>query len=281
MNFDFIKARRFSYVLSLLVIVIGIISMLTRGFNMGTDFTGGTSIILKFTNPKVTVAQVRSTLNDKSVQITNIENNIMLKTSILNDEQKNELFAKLEKGLEKYEILETSLVGPSIGKQLRSQAFLILLITVVIMLIYITFRFEFWYGVAATLALMHDMLVMLGFGSLLQVEVNTTFIAAILTILGYSINDTIIIFDRIREEVKNNKTTQDLKTLINFSINKTMARSLNTLLTTMFTVLALYFFGGITIREFALMLLIGLIDGGYSSIFTAAPLYFDFKKAQS
>lgn len=280
MNFDFIKARKFSYIFSILIILVGLGSVILKGFNLGTDFTGGNSIIVKFLDQSVNVAKVRATFNDNSIQITNVDNNIIIKTGILDEKQKEELFGKMQKGLGNFEILENSYVGPSIGKQLRSQALLILLCTVVIMLVYITFRFEFWYGVAAVIALVHDMFVMIGFGSLLQLEINTTFIAAILTILGYSINDTIIIFDRIREEVKNNKEKNGLAYLVNFSVNKTLARSINTLLTTMFTVLALYFFGGITTREFALILLIGMIDGGYSSIFVAAPLYFDLKKAQ-
>jgi preprotein translocase subunit SecF len=280
MNFDFIKLRKFSYVFSIFVILLGLGSMIFRGFNLGTDFTGGNSIIIRFTDQSVNVSKVRTALADKSIQITNVGSDVIIKTPLLEQKVKDELFAKMQKALGNFDVLENSYVGPSIGKQLRSQAFLILAVTVVIMLFYVTFRFEFWYGLAAVIALFHDMLVMLGFGSLLQVEVNTTFIAAILTILGYSINDTIIIFDRIREETKNNKEHKDLKTLINYSINHTMARSINTLATTMFTVLALYLFGGITIREFALMLLIGLVDGGYSSIFTAAPLYYDMKRSQ-
>jgi len=145
-----------------------------------------------------------------------------------------------------------------------------------LLLIYITFRFEFWAAVSAILALLHDGLIVLGMTALLQIEVNTAYVAAILTVLGYSINDTIVIFDRIRENLKDNG--EKLNDVINHSISQTITRSINTSITTMVVLLSIYLFGGASLKDFALALLIGIISGTYSSIFIASPLLYRFKK---
>ena len=145
------------------------------------------------------------------------------------------------------------------------------------MLIYITYRFEFKQGVAAIIAILHDALVVLGIFSILQLEVDSAFVAAILTIIGYSINDTIIIFDRIRENLKTRRKGETLEDLVNTSLWQTLARSINTVLTVMFVLLALYFLGGTTIKNFVLAMLIGVVSGAYSSIFNASPVWVDLK----
>ena len=145
------------------------------------------------------------------------------------------------------------------------------------MVIYITFRFEFKQGIAAILALLHDTLLVIGIFSLFRIEVDSAFIAAILTIIGYSINDTIVIFDRIRENLRMRKKGQSLEDLVNLSIWQTLARSINTVLTVMFVLLALYFLGGATVKTFVLAMIIGVASGAYSSIFNASPIWVDLR----
>jgi len=182
----------------------------------------------------------------------------------------------LEKEIGKLEILRSEKVGPTIGKELRRAGILALLIAIILMVIYITFRFEFKFALAAIGALIHDILVTLSIFSIFQLEINSSFIAAILTIFGYSINDTIVIFDRIRENLKKAKK-EELIPLVNKSIKETLARSINTVVTTLFVLLALYFFGGETTKIFVLAMLIGITSGAYSSIFTASPLWVEFR----
>jgi len=179
------------------------------------------------------------------------------------------------------DVLRVDNVGAVIGKELTREAFLALLIASVAMVLYITMRFEFKFAVAAILALLHDVFVVLAFFSLFKVEINSPFIAAILTIIGYSINDTIVIFDRIRENLKYHRKRTILE-VINDSINESLVRSINTSLTTLVVLVALfvafnYFVGGMNLKVFALALLVGIVSGTYSSIFIASPLWYLWK----
>jgi preprotein translocase subunit SecF len=169
-------------------------------------------------------------------------------------------------------------VGPSIGKELTRNAIIALLIATLAMLVYVAFRFEIRFGVAAILALVHDVLVMITVYTVLQIPVNSSFIAAILTVVGYSINDTIVIFDRIRENMRFMRKVDSVE-LANVSITQTMARSVNTILTTLFTITALYFVGVSSVKELALPLIIGIISGCYSSIFIASPIWVMLKNS--
>lgn len=277
---DFIGKWKIWFTVSLLVISAGLVSLAVKGLNKGIDFVGGSSILIQFKDTAVTVKAVRAVVNLENVMITNLENNIIFKTKELTSDQETSFYNILREEFGEYEVLETSTIGPSVGNQLRNQSFKIIFITIGLLLIYITFRFEFWYGLAAIVALLNDTLVMLGFASFMQLEVNISFIAAILTVLGYSINDTIVIFDRLREENKENKTKLDLAKVANNAIKKTLSRTINTFLTTLFVVLALVLFGGITIREFSLLILVGIIAGTYSSVFMASPVYVFLKKLQ-
>jgi preprotein translocase subunit SecF len=173
----------------------------------------------------------------------------------------------------KVELLEVDVIGPVIGKELRTQALWALAAATILITIYVAFRFEFKFALAAILALYHDAIITTGLMALLWRNIDTTFVAAILTILGYSINDTIVIFDRIRENLKKpGAAKQSFSALVNDSLLQTMARSINTILTVLVMVICLLIFGGETLRDFSLTLLIGFVLGGYSSIFVASPL---------
>lgn len=276
---DFVGKRKIWYLISLLIIVPGLISLAVQGLNFGIDFAGGNLVQVQF-DKEVTLDNIRSSLatvnlEDSSIQASD-NNTFVIKTKVMEQAEQDEMIAALEGEFGQVEILRSEKVGPTIGKELRRAGLLSLAIATVLMVIYITIRFEFKFAISAIIALLHDVLVTVGIFSLLQIEIDSTFIAAVLTIFGYSINDTIVIFDRIRENMKKNKK-YDLAQLVNNSIMQTLSRSINTVLTVLFVLVALYFFGGDTTRTFVLALLIGVTSGAYSSIFTASPVWIDFR----
>ncbi|MBC7336753.1 MAG: protein translocase subunit SecF, partial [Clostridia bacterium] len=185
--------------------------------------------------------------------------------------------AAMRRELGPLEVLRNEKVGAVIGRELALNALWALVLGSALMLLYITVRFQFYFGVAAVLALVHDVLVTLGFFSLFQIEVDSAFVAAILTLIGYSINDTIVIFDRIRESLGALRKSP-LAEVINYSINVSLVRSINTSLTVIIALVALLLLGGVTTRVFALALLVGTITGTYSSICVASPLYYEFQQ---
>ena len=277
MNLNIIGRRKIWYIVSLIVIIPGIFSLFFQGLNLGIDFTGGNLMQIKFAQD-VNSAQVREVFSQHveqafSVQETD-ENNFLVRTVALSEEQNQQIISGITAQLGKNEILRNEHVGPVIGKELALNALYALAIASVLMVIYITFRFEIKFGIAAIIALLHDVLLVTGIFSILQIEVDSAFVAAILTIVGYSINDTIVIFDRIRENLRGKKK-EDRELLVNRSIMETLARSINTVLTTLFPLIALLLVGGTTIKVFALALLIGISSGCYSSIFVASPLWID------
>ncbi|MDK2823824.1 MAG: preprotein translocase subunit SecF [Clostridia bacterium] len=276
---DFVGKRKIWYLLSLLIIVPGLFSLAIQGLNFGIDFAGGNLVQVQFAK-EVTTEGVRnalSTISLKDSAIQASENNIfIIKTKVMEQSEQDKMVKTLEKEMGDLEILRSEKVGPTIGKELRRAGLMALIIAIILMIIYITIRFEFKFAVAAIVALLHDILVTVGIFSLLQIEVDSAFIAAILTIFGYSINDTIVIFDRIRENMKKTKKIE-LTTIVNNSIMQTLARSINTVLTVLFVLFALYFLGGETTKIFVLALLIGITSGAYSSIFTASPVWIDLR----
>ncbi|MDH7479176.1 MAG: protein translocase subunit SecF [Syntrophomonadaceae bacterium] len=277
---DFIGRRKIWYLISLLIVIPGLISLALQGLNLGIDFSGGNLMQLKFNNPAVEIVQVRQALGEFGLEKapviqTTADGEFLIRTEELTEERSEQLLNTLQQQLGGLEVLRNEKVGAVFGSELRRNALLALGIAALLMLVYITFRFEFRFGLAAVIALLHDALVVVGVFSLLRLEVDVSFVAAILTILGYSINDTIVIFDRIRENRKN-YPKMDLVEMVNRSITQTLTRSINTVLTVVFCLVALLAFGGSTTRIFVLAMLIGVVSGCYSSICNASPLWVDF-----
>ena len=247
-----------------------------KAMNFGIDFTGGTLLNLRFVQP-VTVAQVREILHTHNLGGAVIqrsgEKDILIRSEPIEGEVRQKIVAELSEKLGGVELLEADTIGPVIGSELRAQAVWALLIAAVGILIYISFRFEFIYAAAGVIALLHDAIISTGFMALLWRNIDVTFIAGILTILGYSINDTVVIFDRIRENLKKpGAHKKKFAELVNQSLLETMARSINTVLTVIVMVLAMTFFGGENLKDLCLVLLIGFVCGTYSSIFIASPI---------
>lgn len=287
MKFDIIGKRYWFFLLSAMAIIPGIISMAVQGFNLGIDFTGGTLMDLKFTRP-VTVTEVRGALQEYNLENSTIQlagsehseasQNVFIRTHVLSDDERRVVLTGVEKSLGSFETLRVEKVGAVIGSELTMNAIMALLISWVLMICYISYRFEFKFAVSGIVAIAHDIIIVLGVFSLLQKEVDASFVAAILTIVGYSINDTIVIFDRIRENLKTHGKTESFAELVNHSIWQTMTRSIYTVLTVVFATAALYFFGGETTKNFSLALLIGFVSGAYSSVFNASPILVTWKE---
>ena len=274
-----IQKRKIFYIISLIIIIPGLVSLVFQGLNTGIDFKGGSILHVKMNN-SVSSAEVRGVLSDFDLDRSEVQKSgdeFYMRTEVLTQEQTNEIMGALETKFEQVTFLSSDTVGATIGKELTRNAFLALAIAAVLMLLYITVRFEWTFGVAAVLAIMHNVLVVLGLFSIMQWEVNSAFIAAILTVIGYSINDTIVIFDRVRENMRKTKR-QDYEELLNKSITQTLNRSINTVLTSAFTLIALLLLGGATIKFFVGAMLIGFVIGAYSSIFIASPLWYEIKK---
>lgn len=287
-KFDIAGHRKIWFLLSLMLIIPGFICMGVRGFNFGIDFTGGTIIDLRFEQP-VTLGDVRSSLakydlDGSTIQLvgaeTGIESseNVMIRTIDLEESQRKEVMASLSQDVGSYTVLREEKVGATIGGELITNAVLALVISWGLIILYVAYRFEWRFGVSAVLALIHDIIIVLAVFSFTQRQIDSSFIAALLTIVGYSINDTIVIFDRIRENLKLHfRRGGDVNELVNTSVYQTLTRSLYTVFTVLFTTFALYWFGGETTKDFAFALLVGFASGCYSSIFIASQLWIELK----
>nr|WP_242947927.1 protein translocase subunit SecF [Carboxydocella sp. ULO1] len=277
----FVKTRLVWYIISLLIIVPGLVSLVWQGLNLGIDFTGGTLLELEYKQVPA-IEQVRAALKEKGLGNAGIQaaegNRILIRTVALAEKDRDEVLKAIREKTGDFNLRREDKVGPVIGKELLRNALLALGIAIVLMIIYISWRFEFWSGLSAIAALLHDVLVVIGVFSLLQLEVDSAFVAAILTIIGYSINDTIVIFDRIRENLLKRRKDQEVGDVINSSIYQTFGRTINTVLTVVFVLVAMLIFGGETIYNFVLAMLIGVLSGTYSSICTASPLWFDLRR---
>ena len=279
-SFDIAGRGKVWFIISLLV---------TRGFNFGIDFTGGTIIDLKFEKP-VAIAQIRETLKPYGLDGATIQlsgessdvetsTDVMIRTVDLEEVQRKEVMASIRDKVGGYEVLREEKVGAIIGGELILNAVLALVISWVLIILYVAYRFEFRFGIAAVLALVHDILIVLAFFSFTQRQVDSSFVAALLTVVGYSINDTIVIFDRIRENLKLHfRRGGNVINLVNRSIYQTLTRSIYTVFTCLFTTFALFFFGGETTKDFAFALIVGFFSGCYSSIFIAGPLWLELRK---
>lgn len=287
-RFDIIGKRKIWYTISSLLIVASIFFMFTRGFNMGIDFTGGTIMDLRF-NQAVNINDVRSVLNEYNLSNSTIQlsgesssateaENVMIRTVDLEEQERKEVMVALTERLGEYQVLREEKVGATMGTELIMNAIYATIISWLLIIAYVSYRFEFKFGISAVLGLAHNVIIVLGAFALTQRQIDSSFVATLLTIIGYSINDTIVIFDRIRENLKLHfRKNGNIVELVNTSIYQTMTRSIYTVSTVLFTTFALYFFGGDTTKDFAFALLIGFFCGAYTSIFIASPLWVTFR----
>ncbi len=280
-NIDFISKQKIAGFLSITLIVAGIASLIIKGGPLlSIDFTGGTVAQVKFEKP-VELGQLRETLSDYGFEGAEIvefgsPDEVLIKTQFSGSS--SEISEKLTLALgNSFTLRRVESVGPKIGKELQSDALKAIGLALILILIYITFRFDRYYALGSVMALIHDVLITLGVFSLLDYEINLSIIAAFLTIVGYSLNDTIVVFDRIRENIPKfmKKTLNDV---VNISLNETLNRTVITSLTTMMVVVILFLWGGKVINLFAFALIIGVFVGTYSSLFVASPVMVYFEK---
>jgi preprotein translocase subunit SecF len=285
-NIDFIPKRGIFFAISGLAIAAGIVSIAAKGVNLGLDFTGGTLLQVKFDNP-ITIAEVRQALKasdiEAGIQTFTGRNAFALKVKGKQDnvnEIANKLIEGLKTGIPGNAFIEErrDYVGPVVGRDLSKKAVFAIILSLFGIIIYVAFRFSnpVW-GAAGVIALLHDVFVTFGAMSITNREVDLVVVAALLTIAGYSINDTIVIFDRMRENI-NKFPKMRLGELINVSVNETLSRTLITNATVLFIVLVLYIFGGEVINNFAFAMLVGSICGTYSTIAIATPLVYQWER---
>ncbi len=276
--------RKKWYIVSAVVILAGLLSLAVQGLNQGLDFTGGTELHIQY-GSQVPVADVRAKLaphglKDASILLLGADRQeVVIRSRALPEgDEREAIYASLRE-LGEFEVLGLDEVSPTISAELKRNALIAFALASAGMIAYITVRFEFKFAIAGIVALLHDAVVTLGLFSLLGARVNSAFVAAVLTILGYSINDTLIIFDRIRENLPFRKRGQPVGEIVNASVNQVLVRSINTSVSTLLTVTALLILGGSTIRDFALALLIGIVSGTYSTIFIAAPVWGQWQES--
>ncbi len=284
-NVKFIENRKKFYAISACVIIIGLGFSLVKGFNYGIDFTGGTMMQIEL-GQEVTIDEVKETIAEYDLDPTIVyatDNNSQIIIRTIKDLKSDERTAVVDTLQEKYgfddsDVLASEEFGPTVGKDLRSNAIKSIIIAAICMLIYIRFRFKEWtYGLAAVAGLAHDVLVTLSIYAIFRITINNPFIAGILTVVGYSINDTIVVFDRIRENTKFYKRKQGAQ-LINDSINQTLSRTMMTSLTTLFSMVPLFIMASSELRAFLIPLMIGVFVGTYSSVFLCSPLFYELTK---
>ena len=286
-NINFVGHKNLAMIFSWILIMIGVFSVVSKGgLNLGLDFAGGSLVQVKMS--KVTsAAEVRETLAPLQLkgmtiqQVGDLSDEFLIKaqeSSSKTESLSNNVQQALEShyGAGTVDIRRAEMVGPQVGKELRYKGMMAIVYSIIGMLIYITFRFEFRFGVGVVIALVHDVLITLAIFSVFNKEIDLTVVAAFLTIVGYSVNDSVIICDRIRENMARHVGSR-LDWIINRSLNDTLSRTVMTSAFTMFSLLSLYFLGGDVLRNFSLAMIIGIIVGTHSSIFVAAPviLYFD------
>ena len=283
LEIDFVGKRKFFLILSSVLNALAIVLYFTWGLNFGVDFTGGTSIRLRFQEP-TTATALRTELGQLQLRDLTVQDfgdqgrEFLLRFEIEEGAQMSSisetlttLLADNREGQQNFEILSIDSVGPKVGANLRRQGFLAVLFATIFMGIYITFRFEPSFGLGAVVALIHDVFITVGALMLTQSSFDLTTLAALLTVIGFSVHDTIIVSDRVRENLRRNPKAE-LATVINRSINETLSRTLLTTGTALFVLFALYFLGGKGLQPFALTLLVGFVTGTYSSIYIAAPV---------
>ena len=284
---NIVKKRNWFFIFSLLIIIPGLISLSLWGLRLGIDFAGGTLWEIKFDQQEISSHAVFQYLKEQQEEISSVaqtnENSVLLRMKSADELKISEIKNKLNSKFGKTTDVRLQTVGPIVSAELTKKAVVAVLVSILAIVLYITWSFRqipkptssISFGICTIIALVHDVIVVVGIfailGHFLNIEIDSLFITALLTVIGFSVHDTIVVFDRIRENLKK-YSSYSFEEVVNHSILQTFARSLNTSLTVVFVLLALFLFGGESIKTFVLALLIGIISGTYSSIFNAAPL---------
>ena len=285
-NLDFIGMRNRAFTFSALLVLLGLFAFIMVAFgkaNLSVDFTGGTSLHVKFLD-KIAIGDLRNVLMDNGIHDVQIQEvsgtkEFFIKTKIV-DTEKEKVQDKIKQILaghmegKQFEILGSNMVGSTVGQTLKKNAIIAIVVSLAGIIVYIAWRFTFVFGIAAAIATFHDVLAMLGIFWVLNREMNILFITALLTIAGYSLTDTVVVFDRIRENMTKMKSKAELGNVISRSINEVLSRTIITSLTVALVIAALLVLGGKVLFDFSLALFIGVFIGTYSSIFVASPLIF-------
>jgi preprotein translocase subunit SecF len=291
-NINFIGLRKYAFILSAILVGIGLVALVQmwRGqANLGIDFAGGTALQLKFENP-LKMEQARKVLEESGFRDSELQhfaegNKLLIQVKKpfegKDSAVSNQILAAFSKEFKdnKFIVESTTEIGPKVGKNLRDDALIAVVISMIAMILYLAWRFEFSFGVAATIATFHDVLTVLGLFLILGKEINLLLITALLTLAGYSLSDTVVIYDRIRENLRL-RQKDDLGDLMNLSINEVLSRTIVTSFTVFLVCLALFFFGGEVIHDFSFALLIGIVVGTYSTIFVASPIVYEWRKGK-
>ena len=271
MNIEFMRFRKVASALSIILLTISIGSLAIKNLELGLDFTGGILLEIKLDQDIENLEEVRNLLAEEGIEnfilnFSGSQNDLSIKIPGGEDSSNNESLKKILKDNFSFDLRKEEFIGPQVGEELRDQGGLGLLIALLIMTIYIMFRFQYKFAVGAILALAHDVLIVLGFFSLLSIDFDLTVLAAVLAVIGYSLNDTIVVSDRIRENFRKKRRSEATQ-LIDRSLNQMLGRTLITSLTTLLVLFALLIFGGDAIQNFSLALIIGVLAGTYSSIY--------------
>lgn len=289
-NIKIIQHRTLAYILSAVIILSGIINVAVhRGLKMGIDFAGGNMIQVAFEDRTLEIGKIRDVLigtgyGNNVQKIDDPEKNVFILRTLALERDNDKVIAHIKGALveefgEEYVLVErTDIVGPRISKDLLRTSYIVGVVAIALILFYITFRFRLRFGIAAIIALVHDVIVVMSFISFFGKEMDTFILAAILTIIGYSLNDTIVVFDRVRENLKSSKAYEDYEQTVNRSINQSLSRTVITSVTTLLVLLSLFIFGGNTLKNFAFALIIGVVVGTYSSMFIASALLVEWHR---
>ncbi|RLL89659.1 preprotein translocase subunit SecF [Mesotoga sp. HF07.pep.5.2.highcov] len=293
---DFVGKRKYFIALSLVLIVVSVIFIFTKGFNFGVDFTGGIEISVSVQDVDMTVAEMRELLSAEDPDFAaariikqrplteegSSEQRSRFSIIVNTSESEESITAKMLAGLEVKDvtndnILSVSTISGYAAQEIRGYAWIAVTVSMALLLLYITIRFKFSFGVGAILTLIHDVIIVLGFYSIFGIEFNAPVVASLLTLVGYSLNDTIVVYDRIRENTKKMRG-KTIETVVNTSINDVIVRSINTSLTTFLAVLTLFIFSGEVLRPFAFGMLVGVVVGTYSSLYISSPIVIEWLK---
>ncbi len=287
-NIDFVGKMKFAFYITAVAMILSIGYLVVHGLNFGIDFAGGTIMQIRFKSP-TNIDKIRESLRLINMEGSSIQqigpssdNEYLLKTDLSSSDLKG-ISDRIEESLSSiygkgsFEVRRVEMVGPKAGEDLRKKGIMAITMAWIGMLIYISWRYEFRYALGGIICLLHDVILTTAVLTVLGKEFTLTIIAALLTIIGYSINDTVVIFDRIRENARKN-IKKDLAEIVNLSVNQTLSRTVLTAFTVFLVLLALFFFGGSVIHDFAFVLLIGVIVGMYSTVFIASPLVLIWEK---